>query len=336
MAKKTTKQLAESTNPLEMPLYKENITNASQKLKESTEPKAFMGPMPRDEPKEEVTPPPKLTAPEVFRDQNTGKLSGITLPNGNTFLGLKPSEVKGFNESWQSDTQLPPGTQPAGTAQAQANTQARNQELLKLGEQGILTPQELDALNIQEAPIDWSQAGTAGLAGAIPGLAGLAVGAGLTASGVGAIAGIPIAAVSALSVAGAITGIVLGMKSNIAKQQRGEIAKTKDVLAAAKTNMKAAVTIASKDPKQADTAIELYYQQLREVQKAQRKLQRETAGDLNKFMEDGTEDLSDFELFLAPGGYADIKKMQLEQALNKGSPATDEELMLLAQEYSDE
>ena len=58
--------------------------------------------------------------------------------------------------------------------------------------------------------------------------------------------------------------------------------------------------------------------------------------DLNKFMEDGTEDLSDFTLFLAPGGYADIKKMQLEQALNKGVPATDEELMLLAQEFANE
>jgi len=295
-------------------------------------------------PKEEVKPvtpapipvPPKLTAPEVFRDQDTGKLSGITLPNGNTFLGLKPSEVKSFNESWQSDTQLPQGTQEAGTAQAQADRQARNQELLKLGEQGLLTPEELDALNIQEAPVDWSQAGTAGAAGALPGLAGLGVGLALSATGVGAIAGIPLAAVSAISIAGAITGILLGMKSNIAKQQSGEIAKTTDILIAAKTNMKAAVTIVSKDPKQADAAIEIYYEQLREVQKAERKLQKETQGDLNKFMEDGTEDLSDFTLFLAPGGYADIKKMQLEQALNKGAPATDEELMLLAQEFANE
>lgn len=286
-----------------------------------------------EEQSKEIPKPVKPTAPEVFRDAETGKVSGVTLPNGKSFIGINQRDVEGLVSGYQQNTTDPTGTLPAGTAQAGVDRQLRLQQLIQLGEQGLLSPQELQTL--QQAPIDMGQAATSGLMGALPGLAGVGAGLALSATGVGAVAGVPIATISALSIAGTITGILLGVKSNIAKQQKGEIAKTKDVLTAAKTNMRALAMIAAKDPSKADEAIISYYEQKAQVQKAQRQLQLETQGNLNKFMEDGTEDLSDFELFLQPGGYADLQLLRLQQATASGQPASDEELLMLAQEVND-
>lgn len=291
----------------------------------------------KKEPPKEVKP----TTPEVFRDEETGRLSGVTLPTGESFVGIKPKEVKDFVSSYQENTTLPQGTQPGGTAQSEANRQARLQELIKMGQQGLLSQQELQA--IQEAPIDWGQALTAGSVGNLPSLltrAGAGAGAGflaaapinaaLASTGVGAIpAGV--IAVGA-SVFGAITAMWGGTQANIKKQQSGEIAKTKDVLAAAKTNMRALTMVVQKDPSKAEDAIIQYYQWKSQAQRAHRKLQLETQGNLNKFMDDGTQDLSDFDLFLQPGGYADLQLARLQQAAAGKNAISDAELLEFYQE----
>jgi hypothetical protein len=65
-------------------------------------------------------------------------------------------------------------------------------------------------------------------------------------------------------------------------------------------------------------------------------VQLETQGDLNSFMEDGTETLSSFQLFLQPGGLADIQRMRLEAAVMKGTPATPEQIMQIYSEDGNE
>jgi len=222
-----------------------------------------------------------------------------------------------------------------GAAQALEQSQVaeargkRLQELMALGDQGILSPAELGAL--QEADIDWGQALTAGAARVLPGLAGGAAGgAALGLVGSGGVLSIPGAIIGGL--AGAVTGMLSGVMGNIKTQQRGEIGAATDVLSQARSNLRQLRMIAETDPTRAEEAVKLYYDQISQVQRAHRQIQLETQGNLNKFMEDGTDILSDFELFLQPGGYADLQRMRLEQAIMKGQPATPEELLAIYQE----
>lgn len=196
----------------------------------------------------------------------------------------------------------------------------REQAISQLG----LTPEEIAAAQAQaqESNIDVVQAGTAGVAGAAPAAlgaaaAGLVAGSGaLAATGVGA----PIA-VGTLAVAGglyAISKLWTGVTSNIKSQQSGQIGATKDTLAAAKTNMRLLTQLAADNP---ERAIEVYNQQLAQVYTAQAKLKLETSGVLDRYLDDGTEDLSDFELFLQPNGQAELLRLKIEDAIRSGAPS---------------
>lgn len=186
-----------------------------------------------------------------------------------------------------------------------------------------LTPEEIAQAQAQgiEAPIDVGQAATSGIAGAAPAAIGAAAGGLLATSGVLAATGVgaPIAA-GTLAVAGglyAVSKLWSGVTSNLKSQQSGEISSTKDTLAAAKTNMRLLTQLAASDPVR---AVEIYDQQLSQVYQAQAKLKLETSGTLDKYLDDGTEDLSDFDLFLQPGGQAELLKAKIEQAILSGAP----------------
>lgn len=214
----------------------------------------------------------------------------------------------------------------------------RAQRLQGLLSQGQITEQELAAL--EQAPIDWGQALTAGAVNAAPSAITAAAGGLLAASGGLAATGIGApAAVGTLAGAGALYAVAKlwgGVTSNIKAQQRGEIQAANKVLTNAKSNLRQLRMVVEQDPSRADEAIGIYQTQMNEVYRAQRKLKLETNGNLNKFMEDGTQDLAEFDLFLSPGGYADIQRMRLEQALARNAPATPEELMAVYNEvYGD-
>lgn len=268
----------------------------------------------------------KPSIPEIIKDLKTGEITGLTLPNGETFVINSPrdiSEVISRLQDYQGRTELPAGTQPAGTAQAAANRQARLQQLNELGMQGLLSPQEIQA--IQEAPIDWGQAITAGAANVFPSAIGGAAGGAV----IGGLSGGAPAALGGLigGIGGLLTGFSSGLIANIKSQQKGEINAAVDVLQAAKTNMKAYATLAKADPTKAEEALEGYYFWINEAHKAHRKTQLETQGNLNKWMEDGTDTLSDFELFLMPGGTAERYKAIIDTTIYNPNPATPEELL---------
>jgi len=268
--------------------------------------------------------------PEVITDES-GKITGVTI-GGKSFFPLKPSEVKSIITKYQAKTTLPEGTQPLGTAQRQAE---RAQRIAQLRQMGV---SETELAAIQAAPKDWGQALTAGVANIPSILSRTAAGAGAGALA-GGVAGLGIGAIPGAiigGIGGFISAIWSGTQSNIKSQQRGEIGAAQDVLSSAKSNLRQIRMIAQQDPSKAEEALEMYYAQVVQVQKAHRKVQLETQGNLNKFMEDGTDILSDFELFLMPGGYADLQRMRLEEAIISGQPATPEEIMQFYQEeYGD-
>lgn len=257
---------------------------------------------------------------QILRNES-GRPAGITV-GGKTYLGLSPSDVEKMAAA-ELAKKGGAATQAFETGAVMQQQQAEQQQIQQqaaMQAQNIgLSPQEIANIQsgVQEAPINYGQAVTAGLANVIPSTIGGAVGgAAIGAVGSAGAASVPLAIAGGIG--GFVTGLFTGIKNNIKSQQTGEIAKTKDILTAAKTNMRQIATIAAKDPSNAAEYVQAYNMQLALVYQAQAKLKAETSGNLNSFMNDGTQDLSDFELFLMPNGYADIYKQKLYLALSNG------------------
>ena len=188
---------------------------------------------------------------------------------------------------------------------------------------GQVNPSVLAGL--EEAGIDYGQAITAGTIGNIGGIAtsvGGVVGAGLLGAKTGGTAGTILGPLGTLSgaVGGALLGVAIGVIRNIEQQKKGEIRAAVDVLSSARTNMRQLATLASRDPGNAPIYIKQYNDQLTQLHRAHGQIKIETQGNLNSYVEDGTDILSDFELFLREGGTADIYKQRLLAALNSGVP----------------
>ena len=266
------------------------------------------------------TPPPKKTGQlETFTDPKTGAATGITTKTGNTYLGaISPEELAAIGQQQARTDFRPANMPPVGTAATQKReAQALQQQAGQIGQL-----QEAAWAPVQQAPIDWSQAGVAGISNlpsivsrTAAGAAGGAVAGGTLGLGVGAVPGAIVGGIG-----GFISAVWSGTAANIKGQQRGEIGASQDVLTNAKTNMRQLAMLASQDPANAGEYIQAYNAQLSMVHKAYRQIKAETQGDLNKFMEDGTDILSDFELFLGPNGTAEIYGSKLRVALTSGVP----------------
>jgi len=284
-------------------------------------------------PKKET--PTTTNVPGSFvANAETGKPSGFINSQGQ-FVKASKSDIQKQIDIKQANESLLAGQI---TTEQIGQQQSKQKAIQQIAAQGILTPEQLSSL--EQADIDWGQALTSGVVGAAPAAIGaaagglLAAGGGLTATGVGAPVGVGLAA-AGLGLY-AIQKLWSGTQSNIKGQQKGDIGAAQDVLTAAKTNMKQLRMIAETDPSKAIDAYADFFYWRGQVQIAQRKVQLETQGNLNKFMEDGTAILSDFELFLQPNGYADIQQIRLEQAISRGAPATPEELLqVYSEEYGD-
>ena len=201
------------------------------------------------------------------------------------------------------------GVEKARTLTPQAQRQAQLQQAIsQLGQVGTLTAAE-------EAEINFSQAFTAGAAGAVPGIIG---GVAIGAMKGGAIAGLPGAVVGAG--VGAIGGFFTGVISNIKEQQRGELRAANVELTNARTIMRQLAMAASRDPANADVYIQQFNKVLTRVHQARRQTKAEVTGDLNSWMEDGREQLADFDAFLQPNGIADVYGQKLIVSLETGVP----------------
>jgi hypothetical protein len=227
-------------------------------------------------------------------------------------MGLKPSEVEQMANAYNKKMATPEGFMES--------SQVAEQQRLGKVAQGIgLSPEEIAQAQgmATEAPIDWAQAGLSSLiGGGGTALARMALRGALGGAGVGAVGG------GVGAAAGVLLGLTTGLISNIKSQQRGQIGAANDELSAAKTNMRQLATLASKDPSNAETYVQLYNDQLKRVWTAYAKVKLETSGNLNKFMEDGTDILSDYSIFLREGGQADLYGQRLSMALVDPSSLT--------------
>lgn len=246
---------------------------------------------------------------QAARDIATGgapqTLQGGAVIGGKTYLGLNKEDIAKVGGKSIGEANITKGAIEAA------------------GQLGQLNPELLQ--NMQEAPIDWGQALTAGaVKGVIPSaLGGLAIGAGAgaLAGGVGAIPGAIVGLIG-----GAIKGMYSNTVANIESQKKGEIRASQDVLTFARQNLRQLAIVATQDPANADKYMKSFNDQLTLIHRARSQIKLETEDNLDKFVEDGTDILSDFDLFLMEGGLADIYENKIKLALAGGISLTEEDL----------
>jgi hypothetical protein len=246
---------------------------------------------PVDEPQ---APKVTLTTPEIIRDEETGKISGVRLSNGKTFLGLSPEEVNAMVSKSQEGTQLPEGTQPAGTARKQAENQQQIQRLTQLAQQGLLTQDELQT--ITGSKLDVGQVLGAGVTGVVPGIIGGAVAGGVAGAVVGGVGAIPGAVGGAII--GGIGTFLSSIRGNIKSQQVGEFSADQTALSKGERYLRSLITDTNQNPQNAPENIAMFYHTLNMIDAAHAKTWKDSQEDINKFLgNDGTPQLAKFDTF---------------------------------------
>lgn len=239
------------------------------------------------------TPTPPPAQPEAIRNEQ-GALNGVSLPNGSIYPNMRPEDIAQQMKLQQAKTQLPQGMQEQGTAQNIAINNERLAQLTQMAAQGMLTPQELQAITGNS--IDVGQAAGAGLMASVPTAIGGAV-AGATA---GAIAGssVPIAGTLIGAGAGAIGGFLVAMRGNIKEQQSESFAADQAALSKGQMMLRGLITDTNQHPENAAENIQLFYQTLNMIDAAHAKTWKDSQENLNRFLgNDGTEQLAKFEVF---------------------------------------
>ena len=277
-----------------------------QQLKDFSLDPTFLQPRPekQESPKE---PEVDIKTPEYFTDKK-GNITGITLSDGKTFLGLTPKEVKMMAQRDMEDKIPIEGLQPAGTAKRKI-TQQREAERLagQIGQTGQLP--------ISPTGLDVGESVTAGLINAIPralgygvtgGIAG-AIGGSAVAPGIGTAGGAVIGAVG-----GFITGITSSMLSNFKSQRTDTTTAQQRVLDEGKQNLNDWATLAATDPANRAVYVSRFNQQLALIDQAYRQMKLDTSRDIAKF-ETALPNLAEFETFYSQQGEKDflISKMKL-------------------------
>jgi len=269
---------------------------------------------PKEEPKP-AEPQADITTPEVFTDQATGQVSGITLPDGRTFFGLSPDEVAAIAGKETGRGVPPPGTAPVGTAQAQAQEAQRKIITAKnVGKIDLALASQLEeeGLNVKEYL-------AAGGHGAIK----QALSWGATAAGAGLVAG-PAAPVT-VPVAGALgagIGLVKGFYSDVTanmEAQRQDLVSTKTKeLKQRKTAITRYISSANANPAAADEYVAAMNLELSLIRKDYNTLLKRGNEDLEFWGTDATPQLVEYKVFFDSTEPSLIGQMQ--QAVLKPNP----------------
>ena len=260
---------------------------------------------PTPTPREPTPPAPPGT---VITNADTGEPSGF-INSAGQFVKAGREDIQNVVSKQAAKTAPIEG----GVTAEQIQERQRIQQLTsQIGSLGQIDPSV-------QADINFSQAVTAGLARVGPGaVGGAAIGA--TAGLVGTAGALSIPGAIAVGAAGAVTGFVSGILSNIREQQKGELQAADIELRNARTSMRQLAMLASQDPSNADVYIQQFNAQLTRVHQARRQTKAEVTGDLNSWIEDGREQLADFDAFLQEGGIADIYGQKLSVSLSTGVP----------------
>lgn len=265
----------------------------------------------------------KPTGPEYIRDQDTGRITGVRMPDGRIIQNLTPSEVNSIVNSYNMQTQAPAGASPLGTAERNLKAGMQAQQLQQQVGQFQETP-------VSPTGIDYGEAATTGIINSIPRALSLAA----TGAGIGLVGGggvgsaVPILGTTVGAGAGAAIGATVGFVgsisssiiSNMRDQRTDTVNAQKRVLDEGKQTMKDWITLASADPGNSAYYLSQYNKVSSQINSAYRQMQLDTRYDIAKF-ETALPDLAEFEAFYSPGGERDTLDDEMRNALlTPGSP----------------
>jgi len=258
---------------------------------------------------------PKPTDVQVFTDVNTGKPTGVTLPDGRTYFD---TNYKDINEmvARQQAKQLPAGAVSAFETGKQTLIQRQGEELAKtVGQFNPLTPEQNN--------LNYAQAARAGTTNIIP----YAAGAAATGAAAGLLGG-PAAPVTVPlfagigAAAGGVSGFTTGFIGNLKSQYDENLnLKTGDLSTGTKA-LRVLVTDTNRGGDRARNK-ELFDYQLSLIDQSYEELKMETSGSdgLTKWLgKDGRAQLQKFENFYSVGGMRDYWINEMQQALLNPDP----------------
>jgi len=264
---------------------------------------------------------------EGFTDVETGRTTGLTLPDGRTFLGLSRDEVAQISGAFQKRG-LPEGLPRVGTAQEQVNRGFEAEQLR--GQVG-----QFGQLPVSPTRLDFGEATTVGIINSIPralsfaatgALAGGVVGGTAGAAAAPITGGLSIPAGAALgAVGGFIDGLTSSMISNLKSQRSDTTTAQQRVLDEGKQTMKDWATLAEADPANKAFYLAQYNKVASQIDQSYRQMKLDTNRDVCKF-ESAIPNLAEFEAFYAPGGDIDTLDQEMRNALL--SPVSPEYKML--------
>jgi len=268
----------------------------------------------------EKLPETKLPTPEIIRDEETGKPSGIKLPDGRTFLGISQEEINAMSKKYTSERALPAGAIEAGTTRQLAEDTQRKISLAKnVGTIDFETASQIEeqGLNVKE----YLAAGTQKALGSALAYGATGAAAGLVASAptAGGIAPVTVTggAVAGGAV-GALKGFYDGVTANIKDQRKDLVSvKTKE-LKQRKTAITNYISAANANPAAADEYVAAMNVELSLVRKDYNTLLKRGNEDLEFWGSDATPQLVDYEVFFE--STEPSLKLRMEQAVLKPDP----------------
>lgn len=254
---------------------------------------------------------PAQTQPEIFTDKQ-GNQTGISLPDGRTFLGLSPSDIAKVAQGYNEKQVLPNGTVLASQGQASRDQQFAGQQLAaQVGQTQGLAADVTDPTGLNTA-----EALTVGVRDAIPRALSLAVaGAGVGATGgafAGGVGAVPGAVIGAT--AGFVGGITSSIISNFKEQRRDTTNAQKRTLDEGKQDLNDFATLAAADPANKAYYLSQFNLRLAQIEQAYSQMKLDTNSDLAKF-ETAIPDLAEFENFFSYAGERDTLIIKMQQAL---------------------
>lgn len=250
-----------------------------------------------------------LGTPEVFRDEDTGKLSGFTDTTGKTILSNQ-NEVRALANVALDKATNPAGTQAAGTqATAQADMRRKLNMASAVGQIDLVTAQQAEeqGLNVEE----FLRAGL-GKAGET------AVTFGVTAGVAGSIGGVGVATGIGGTAVGAITGFFKGVTDNIKTQRKDLVnVKTKE-LKQRKTAVNNYISAANANPAAAEEYVQAMNIELSLIRRDYNTLVQDGDANLVFWGSDATPQLVEYEVFFESTEPSLLIRM--EQAVLKPDP----------------
>lgn len=228
-------------------------------------------------PVEKPTPPPIKQGVETFKSADTGRPSGVSMPDGRVFFGLNADDIKTIVSGEQKKEQIP-GTQPVGTAAA-LNEQARQGAALQ-NKIGVLPPEQMQQKSMGEDVL------TTGLSlGAIAGGAG-------TGAAAGALVGGPIGAV-----AGGIIGGASALFGKLTLERRQDVKVAKANFDNAKASLSNLRNLALTNPELRESIIKQWNDNLVVIRSSERALREQNKTLVGKKLADNLDELADIEQF---------------------------------------